>query len=146
VLLDTCVVLLFADPDAERRAPELRRRVAELLAQAPPNISRVTVYELRRAPAEGARAFRRRAQIERLLRSANVLGLDDGGGIAWDVAARVWALGREQSPHVLFGDADLFIVATAIMHGMALLTTDARLANSLERVGHGERVELLPVK
>ncbi len=146
MLLDTCVILAFVDPGAEARTTELRRRVGDLLANAPPNVGYVTVYELRRDRVSGSKGIRRRAQIEKLLSTARVLGLDEAAGAGWDTAARLWTRGKEQKLHVNFGDADLFIAATAITHGLTLLTTDARLADSLQRIEHGEHVDLLPVK
>lgn len=100
-VLDTNLATLLVDAKRAARAPSATETVKGIVAEEGLTIAAVTLYELRR----GAVQLRMRragmtkvSRIERTLRTATVLGLDEPGFAGWDVAARLWAVGRESKP------------------------------------------------
>lgn len=146
-LFDTNVAQTLIDPRAAKRTPALLAEVeARVRQQGGLVISVVTAYELRR----GVRVLRLRGQgrrkevrVERLIRAADVLGLDVPAFGAWTVAAELFAQGSVRSPSIVIADADLLIAATAKHYGRTLVTSDARLAENLAAIGQGPALDLL---
>lgn len=143
-LFDTNAVQILIDP---RRSPALVAAVEERVRESGLVISAVTAFELRR----GIRVLRLRGEgrrketnVERLIRSADVLGLDSPAPAPWTTAADLYARGRVMTPAVIVDDADLLIAATALHYSRTLVTTDGRLAKNLEVIGAGPEVVLLP--
>lgn len=146
-VLDTNLATLLVDPKKSARAPTATETVRGIVAEEGLTIAAVTLYELRR----GAVQLRMRkagktkaSRIERTLRIATVLGLDEAGFAGWDVAAHLWAVGRESKPARVFSEADLLIAATAIFHDHVLVTSEARLAELLTQLGYAHAVEVVP--
>jgi len=115
VLIDTSVLV-----DAERRGDPLEKRVGD----ADRAISVITVSELlhgvHRAESE-ARRLVRRAFVEQLL--ARLEPVPVSTQVA-RVHAEIWA--RLEADGQIIGAHDLWIAATALGHGMALVTSNAR--------------------
>lgn len=143
-LFDTNAVQSLIDP---RRPPALVAEVEERVRESGLVISAVTAFELRRGvrvlrlKGEGRR---KEANIERLIRSADVLGLDAPAPAPWTTAADLYARGQVMKPAVVVADADLLIAATALHYSRTLVTTDGRLAENLKAIGAGPEVVLLP--
>lgn len=122
------------------------QRVRDVITQDRLRISIVTAYEVNRGLLrmafrnEGARL---RRTFTMLLGTADILSLESNGG--WPLAARLHAAGATRVPAVNFSEGDLLILATAISHGMTLLTTDQGLATNATAVGVGQHVEHLPL-
>ncbi|MCA9593768.1 MAG: PIN domain-containing protein [Myxococcales bacterium] len=148
-LFDTNVAQALIDPRVAKRSPQMVAEVeARVRQQGGLVISVVTAYELRR----GVRVLRLRdrgrrkeVRIERLIRTADVLGLDVPAFGAWMVAAELFAQASVKRPSIVIDDADLLIAATAKHYGRTLVTSDARLAENLEAVGQGPAIDLLRV-
>lgn len=81
--------------------------------------------------------------LEKLLRSAYVLPLDDSGGRVWRTAAELWARGKNRKPHLNLGEVDLLIAATAIASDRTLVTMDRTLADSLALLDHADAVHFV---
>jgi tRNA(fMet)-specific endonuclease VapC len=115
VLIDTSVLV-----DAERRGDALEERVGEQDRA----ISVITVSELlhgvHRADSE-ARRLARQAFVEQLL--ARIEPIQVSAQVA-RVHAEIWA--RLEADGQMIGAHDLWIGATAVAHGMALVTTNRR--------------------
>ena len=144
LVLDTNVVSHYIHPRAKVRSPRLLDRVGKLLASGEATLSRVTVYELRRGllvdEAHG-QGQRKAIKLELFIRSVVVLGLDEGGGHSWDVAAHLWAKTKAHVPAITLEEADLLIAATAIAYGRVLATCDGNLADRLDDLGLGQHVQ-----
>ena len=146
-LLDTNLVSAFLHPDAAMRSPEEYAFVSALVAGDGFAISYVTVFELRRGVEELRRRGEGRRKIvalEKFLDRVEVLGLDGAAGSGWTLAARLWADGRAKQPAIVFTDADLLIAATAANHGRPFVTSEARLADNLQRIGFPVEVHVVP--
>ncbi|MBI5482449.1 MAG: PIN domain-containing protein [Deltaproteobacteria bacterium] len=147
-LLDTCVVSQYLAPDAPTKYPALVQWVRDLVTGQGVCLSVVTVYELRRgvrllvARGEGRRKERR---LNMFLQEATALSLDHDSGKGWNVAADLWVKGQMHRPALNVAEADLLILATAIVHGRVLLTTDAALGERARELGVGEAVEVAPL-
>lgn len=146
-VLDTNLATLLVDAKKAKRAPSATTVVEGIVADQGLTIAAVTLYELRR----GAVQLRLRksgrtkiSRIERTLRTATVIGLDEPAFSGWDTAARLWAAGRDLKPARVFSEGDLFIAATAIFHDHLLVTSEARLAELLTQMGHASAVEVVP--
>jgi tRNA(fMet)-specific endonuclease VapC len=115
VLIDTSVLV-----DAERRGDTLEERIGE----EDRAISVITVSELlhgvHRADSE-PRRLARQAFVEQLL--ARLEPVPVSAQIA-RVHAEIWA--RLEADGQIIGAHDLWIAATALGHGMALVTTNVR--------------------
>lgn len=142
------MVSQYLAPDAPTKYPGLVKRVRDLVTSQGVCLSVVTVYELRRgvrllvARGEGRRKERR---LNMFLQEATALSLDHDGGQGWNVAADLWVRGQLHKPAVNVSEGDLLILATAITHGRALLTTDAALGDRAQELGVGGAVEVLPL-
>ena len=147
LLLDTNVVSALIDPRARSRAPALVDAAEEIVKSEGLTIAATTVYELRRGLRKllaSGQGRRKAARLEKLLRSAYVLGLDDRAFAGWDVAADLWARAQRAAPAVTFEEGDLLIAATALHHGRTLVTSEERLVSALSRIGHPDLSRLLP--
>lgn len=146
-LFDTNVAQLLIDPRAPKRCPKLLAEVeSRVRQQGGLVISVVTLYELRRgirALLLNGKGRSRQVRVEQLIRSADIVGVDSPPYETWDIAADVYARGRTRTPAVVIGDADLLIFATAARAGRTLVTTDRRLADNLDAIGHRSVVEVL---
>jgi predicted nucleic acid-binding protein len=147
-LLDTCLVSHYLSPNARIRYPALVGRVESVISAQGVCLSTVTLYELRRGilellgRGEGQRKERR---LKLFLREATLLGLDGDGAHGWEVAARLYAQCKRTQPALNMSDGDLLIVATAVTHRRALLTSDARLAEQVGRLQLTEAIDVVPL-
>ena len=120
-ILDTCVVSELYDDEAE---PAVVRRVDELGADA--YLSVITIGELFRGTQKLVPGRRQRALLDALRRTERrfaqrILPVDTEIARVWGrITAETQGIGRE------VGEADGLIAATALHHGMAVMTRNVR--------------------
>jgi predicted nucleic acid-binding protein len=147
-VFDTNIVSAYLKPGAETSCPKVVSFVQAIQAGEGLSIAFVTQFELRRGVellVRRGQGRRKRVELEMFLDQVEVLGLDAPGGGGWNVAARLWAEGRDLKPAHLFSDGDLLIAATAAFHGRPFVTADANLAEGLRRLSFPVGVELVPI-
>lgn len=145
-VLDTNLATLLYDAKKAARAPTATATVKAIVADEGLTIAAVTLYELRRGAVQLRLRMSGRTKVsrmERTLRTALVIGLDEPAFSGWDVAARMWAVSQEMKPARNFSEGDLFIAATAIFHDHVLVTSEARLAELLTQLGYAHAVEVV---
>lgn len=79
------------------------------------------------------------------LAGTTVYGLDQPAARGWDVAADIHARAAVRSPALTIAEADLLIIATAVAHGLTLVTSDVAMAEHARTLGFGAQVELVAV-
>jgi predicted nucleic acid-binding protein len=140
-LLDTNLVSkYFVDHEAETRHPTLCAKMEAVFALERPHVSIVTAYELLR----GAREIELRGQarqkveaIRQLVKQLRVLE------VGWSFAADLWAHTRVNG--IPIGEADLFIVASAVAAERVVATADEKLVNALVALHLEQHVEWWPL-
>jgi predicted nucleic acid-binding protein len=145
-LLDTCVISRYLAPDAKRRSPALVERVDRVLAADGLRLSIVTAYELDRGfrvLAQRAEGAAKQRQFSMFMSEATVFSLDESAWAGWQQAAELYAEGAQHRPAVVIAEADRLILATAIAHGMVLLTADAPLVKRCQDLQRSDDVELV---
>ena len=141
-LFDTCAVSAYIAPDSKKRPDELVSLWTAAEAEGI-CVSSATVYELRRGMRKlGLRGEGRRQSVvlEKILRTASVITLDDWMGATWRAAVDLWADGQALRPSQVMGEMDLLIAATALATDRTLVTMDVGLRDALTRLGRGDRV------
>jgi predicted nucleic acid-binding protein len=149
MLLDTNIVSAFIRRDAQKRTPKLFEFVTSQLTAEGLSIAYVTQFELRRGMEELVRrggGRRKLVNFEKFMERVQVLGLDATVGEGWNLAARFWAEGRAHTPARVFTDADLFIAATAALHGHEFATCEVGLAEGLRQLTFPLAVRLVPME
>jgi predicted nucleic acid-binding protein len=125
VLVDTNVWGAELDP----RSTPLRHRYARHLVGAAPAIAVQTVAELRYGALRSNWGTRRMEQLERLLHRAVVIPIDDH--VMWTHARlRAACLLVGHPLHDKAHAADLWIAASAVAHGLPLVTDDRVFRNA----------------
>lgn len=120
-ILDTCVVSELYDDEAE---PAVVQRVDELGADA--YLSVITIGELFRGTQKLVPGRRQRGLLDALRRTEQrfaqrILPVDTEIARVWGrITAETQGIGRE------VGEADGLIAATALHHGMAVMTRNVR--------------------
>lgn len=145
-LVDTNLISRYLRPEAKTKYRREHEFVDELVENGSLSISFVTQFELRRGVEElvlKGQGRRRLVDLEKFLDRVEVLGLDVGNGMGWNVAAQLWAKARQQRPAVVFTDADLLIAVTAALHGRAFATSEARLAENLRKVEYAAPMHVI---
>jgi len=113
-LIDTCV---FIDHLTGRLSPDASGWLVQVAASGEAATSAVVYHEL----LFGARTPRARATVKKLLGAWDVLPVDRR------VAERAAAIRREQAGKgKTIGVADSFIAATALLHGLKVVTGNVR--------------------
>ena len=119
-------------------------RIERVLEEDGLRISAMTLYELER----GLRKLERRAEgrVKRrkwnlFLSTATVFGLDEPTFQPWVIAADLHARVATSSPAITISEIDLLILATAMVHGMVLLTSDRRLSDGCSTLSLADHVE-----
>jgi len=147
-LLDTSIVSLYIAPRAAEKTPKLLDTVDAVIATDGARISIVTYYELDR----GLRKLElrnegrtKRRYFTMFVSGTTLLGLDASSFRGWDIAAGLHARAATLTPAIVFEDADLLILATALAYDLRLLTADRNLANRAADLGIADGVELVEV-
>lgn len=148
-MLDTCVLSAYIGSRAREKTPRLVNRVDEVMATDGARLSIVTVYEiergLRRLELEGQGSKKRRV-FTMLLGGTTVYGLDEPAARGWEIAADLHARAAVRSPALVIAEADLLIIATAVAHGLTLVTSDVAMADHARTLRLGAQVELIAVE
>lgn len=144
-LLDTSTVSRCL---SGRAAPPLVERADRAIREGTARVCTVTVFEVARGLRKlellgGGQGRRRRLVFDRFMQVVTLLGVDDPELRLWYLAAELHARAAVERPAVVFGDADLLLLATAVVHGMVLLTCDAKLVANAARLGLEASVELV---
>ena len=141
ILLDTCTISHYFGKEAKERTPNLVRRVAGILDAGPPHLSVVTLYEINRwlqkLLMEGKGASK-----------ARIFGMFFSTATVYQMSPEIWGLAAHVHAtaamrNITFSEADLFILATALAHGLLLLTADQGLVNNAQTLGLVNHVEAL---
>lgn len=141
-LFDTCAISAILAPGA-KECPDELLSIWTAAKEEGIHISSVTAYELRRGIRKlrmRGEGRRREVDLEKHLRAATILPLDDWRGGVWPAAADLFARGQQLRPSQLVGELDLLIAATAIANERTLVTFDTGLKDALVRLGHADRV------
>jgi predicted nucleic acid-binding protein len=112
-------------------------------------VSVVTVYELERGIRKLEyldRGGAKRRVLDMFLEGTTIYSLDAPTMRGWFIAADLYGQAAARSPAIVFGEADLLILATALAHGMVLLTSDDALADLCVAMGLGAHVERIAVR
>lgn len=136
-LVDTNLISRYLRREAETKHRPEHEFVDGLVESGRLAISFVTQFELRRGVEDlvlKGQGRRRLVDLEKFLDRVEVLGLDVGNGMGWNLAAQLWARARQQRPAIVFWEADLLIAVTAALHGRAFATSEARLVENLRRI------------
>ena len=145
-LVDTNLISRYLRPEAETKYRGEHEFVDGLIESGSLAISFVTQFELRRGVEDlvlEGQGRRRLVDLEKFLDRVEVLGLDLGNGMGWNLAAQLWAKARQQRPAVVFTDADLLIAVTAALHGRAFATSEARLVENLRRIEYTAPMQVI---
>lgn len=147
-MLDTCVLSHYISSRAREKTPLLVDRVDEIIATDGARISTVTMYELerglRKLELQGEGRKKRRV-FTMILESTTLYGLDEPAAHGWQVAADLHARAALHSPALVIAEADLLIIATAIAHGLTLVTADVAMAEHARTLRLGSQVDLIAV-
>ena len=107
----------------DERSEPIRHRYARHLVGAAPAIAAQTVVELRFGALRSNWGQRRLDQLERLLHRAVVIPVDDH--LMWTHARlRVACQRAGHALHDKAHDGDLWVAASALAHGLPLITDD----------------------
>jgi predicted nucleic acid-binding protein len=130
----------YLGKEAKVKTPELASRVGSILA-AGPHLSIVSAYELDRwchlLTLRGGGQQKRR-----------ILELWMSEAIVYDMTRPVWGLAafmhaQAATKNITFGESDLLILATAVVHGRRVLTTDTSFSRNAGAVGVAASIELV---
>ncbi len=147
-LLDTSTLSHYFGTRAREKSPALVNYVEEVIAVDGSRLSTITMYELERGLRKlelGGQGRTKRRLLTMFLASTTIYSLDDSHGSGWYLAADLHARAAVRSPAVVFGEADLLILATALFHELALVTSDAGFAEQARALGHGRQLIELPL-
>jgi predicted nucleic acid-binding protein len=136
-LVDTNLISRYLHRDAETKYRREHEFVDGLIESGNLAISYITQFELRRGVEDlvlKGQGRRKLVDLEKFLDRVEVLGLDAGNGMGWNLAARFWAKARQHRSAIVLSDADLLVAATAALHGRAFATSEARLVNNLRQI------------
>lgn len=147
-MLDTSTLSAYIGSRAREKTPLLVKRVEEIIATDGARISIVTMYEidrgLRKLDLQGQGRVKRRV-LTMILAGTTVYGLDEPAARGWDIAADLHARAAVRSPALTISEADLLIIATAVAHGLMIVTSDVAMAEHARTLGLGAQVELIAV-
>lgn len=147
-LLDTSTLSHYFGSRARATTPELVKYVDDLIASDGARISIVTMYEIERGLRKlevGGGGRTKRRLFAMFMSSTTVYGLDAPQGAGWLVAADIYARASTRSPAIVFGEADLLILATAQMNNLTLVTSDSPFAEHVRALGYGAQLVEVPL-
>jgi predicted nucleic acid-binding protein len=149
-VFDTCFLSNAIHPKAPARWPHVLTRYCELVRGQGLILASASLFELRRgmqvSGPSGPYGPRRRAELERVLSTAEIIGIEGtyGATAGWEAASLLWADAFRAD--CKFRDTeDLLIAATAEAAGFRVITTDADFAKTLRAINRASLVELVAI-
>lgn len=140
-LLDTSTISRWMK---RQLSPAAATRVDAAIDEHGLLIASITFYEIERgirALERNQAGSHRRAAWQVALAEAQVIKLEEPDLRPLLIAADLHSLGAVQKPALVVSEGDLLIVATAVAHGLTLLTSDQKLVSLCAALGVGEHVE-----